>query len=42
MYAGGATQVDTAGLTVEQAANRLIDAVAPVVTTGALRAASAR
>jgi XRE family transcriptional regulator, aerobic/anaerobic benzoate catabolism transcriptional regulator len=42
LYARAATQVDTAGLTVEQAAKRLIDAVTPVVTTNAPRAASAR
>jgi len=42
LYARAATQVDTAGLTVEQAARRLIEAVTPVVTTNAQRTASAR
>lgn len=42
LYARASAQVDTAGLTVEQAAIRLADAVAPVVTRGTLQAMAAR
>ena len=42
LYARAAVQVDTAGLTVEQAAERLIDAVRPVLADAAEPRAAVR